>query len=1538
MNQPLSSAANIRIRPRTAAVVVAAALFAGVLAAVTVGPANPASSNPGSAPANAEPTTSVPVQNPARSGRSVPVVGPGGATKGLGFVFLGRPGTVEAGFTRYFLLTVPGQGVVTDCSGSDTTIGAGHCSWAEYFWAGTASTGGAYRTGNNVPVYFNQRSRTVTFIFAAGANVESGNWLITQGTVISTVAATCSTHAQLVVDDWPLSAEHDDIWHNVKTCQGTLANMSEQVGAVVLPAVAGPLQAVMLDGSVRVGRAGHDTELRIRLQAPTGEPVARPGADPIIRRQPVRNAPVGLTVTAGPSRGQTVSCLDTPRSAPRPPTDRAACFTDDTGVIVARYTVPVSTADHFAMRQDTLRVFVDRNRNGRLDAGTLGFPGESGTTMVVPVAKAINYVALGDSYSSGEQGELDDQDDPGAYQTGVSPADGECRRWNMSYPYVFANKVLKYKQAGVNVTFAAFACTGAVTVNIYDPSDTDGTPLTPGAVYDRDNPPPTAAFSDRPSPNAVRGEPEYEQEPRQAPVLIAPRHTRWEPRQAVSLRNTQTGLAAAMRNVDMITITIGGNDAGFADILKKCVLPLFFLSGSCSDASENPDPAEIGNHVADATTELRSIAPHASIFVLGYPYLTPNVGVCVNPQETFVQDPGAPTGQGTTILTDDSSECVDSYARINDCSTLSAMGIAYRSGAGIGAFVQRLTGVVNRISFNEARFLWGQADELNKHIRDAAGRAGAHYVDIGGFVGHSPCAESNAWLHGFEAEPGISLGLATSARSFHPNAAGHQGYSDLLEKFIRNKLATTGVLLNEAGLPVNPAPQAGAPAGRSDAAAATAGKLNSTASQQFSGTATTRDSSDTDTSPEPTADYLFAQRIVEVPECGVPFTSPGEQLRLRAAGFAAGTSVSFTVRAESFVGTDVAAPTISSVTADTDGTINVMWTVPAAPAASAEAAPRIFWIEATGLNADGGAHSAVPLVPLIAYPGTPPCAAADAVNATLGETVTVSVLANDTAPTGGRLDSTTMRVLATSDKGFAVDTATGVVAYTPPPGFYGAAVGSYVVYDTWKVGVRADITVTVASGCTVTGTAGTVEITGTENDDVICVSDPDNRQAFHVIYGLGGNDIILGGDGTEWIYGGGGSDTIYGEDGEDRIIGGPGVDTVHGGTGMDQVYSLNLDDTVVDDDYESVITPQQPTPASGPVTNLDWGWAAGSDTVIIDVLGNDHDPNDNLDPSTLTITSQPATGTAAVTVTSDGRRTIEYAAPATGGVAIVGYRVCDTLNSCTAGLVLVLAGTTGCSITGTDADDTIYGTAGDDVICALNGNDIVYGRGGTDIIIGGGDDDIIYGGPGDDLMSGGAGDDTLYGGSDNDTLYGGDGDDTLEGNADDDRLYGGPGDDTVVGGGGNDIIYGGTGNDTLDGHAHDDTIYGGPGDDRIRGGNGDDVLSGNHGNDTLDGNADADTLDGGPGNDSLDGSTQNDMLWGGPGNDTLHGRGHNDQLHGGPGNDTLNGGAGADRVYGGSGNDILDGGNDTDHLDGGTDTDTCRRGTTATSCETETRL
>jgi hypothetical protein len=76
----------------------------------------------------------------------------------------------------------------------------------------------------------------------------------------------------------------------------------------------------------------------------------------------------------------------------------------------------------------------------------------------------------------------------------------------------------------------------------------------------------------------------------------------------------------------------------------------------------------------------------------------------------------------------------------------------------------------------------------------------------------------------------------------------------------------------------------------------------------------------------------------------------------------------------------------------------------------------------------------------------------------------------------------------------------------------------------------------------------------------------------------------------------------------------------------------------------------------------------------------------------------------------------------------------------------------GCTIGGTDGNDTIEGTARADVICTLGGRDHVHGGGGADVIRAGGGADVIEGGAGHDRIDPGPGRDLVYAGPGKDSV------------------------------------------------------------------------------------------------------------------------------------------------------------------------------------------
>ena len=1297
------------------------------------------------------------------------------------------------------------------------------------------------------------------------------------------------------------------------------SRVSDDGGGVVFGLLE-DFEVVSLGRGDRNWRAGQWATLGLEAQVPTAEFAYDPALSrPVRVWVPLESARVGAFVYAGPSGGAEVMCLAPPVPGLVSPGYSSSCVTGLDGTLMVRYRVRAAAVTATGPQQDDLWVFWDRDRDGAYDPGAadpaLREPSDS---IGVPLAKAaISYVALGDSYSAGEAGE---DPEAGMYLAGENPADGECRRWDQAYPVIISEQTLR-RDLSISVKFNTFACTGAVTLNVFDAADPEGVGTSGGHLE-----------TNRPSPAAARKRPRPAR-PGASSELITPAN--WEPRQAVSLAGVHD-----MSGVDMVTLTIGGNDSEFGRELLVCA-----LVSRCDPALSGVRLVEIEDRIVEVLDRVDAVAPDAVVFVLGYPYLTPKVDPCANPE--VIRDPGRPATFELSFegLPSGCEAMWDMYRpSVEECGSLSATGVVRGSGFYVGGTVAHVFvgSARTRIDYWEAKALWAAADDLNAAVRRAAGRAGAHFVDVvggvplddaeHGFRGHSSCNTADAWMHGFVPKEGLRLDFSgADGSSFHPTAAGQRAYARILETYIRMRI-DNGAPLSEAGLPL-PTPQPPATSRGVDSQQPAAAK------QDESGAGARSEAA-------PSVGLLVPRAATSVSGCGAPFVAPGEQITLAAAGFAANAAVTFTTQAASLGAAQLTAPDIPAATADGDGMLSAVWTVPDAPAVGTDPAPRAYLIDASGPNPAGGTHTALMGLALVAYPAAAPCAVADSASTTRGAAVQISVLANDISPAGGALDATSVVARDALGGSFAVDGSTGAVTFTPDAGFWGTVETTYVVYDNWGIGVEAGLTVTVASGCTITGTAGVTLIEGTAADDVICVPDRDDHRAFHIIDAKGGDDIVLGGAGVEWVYGGDGADTIWGNGGDDHIVAGAGVDTIHGGTGTDSIYSIDMADTVIDDDYEMIVSPTVTIAQSGPEPTDDWAWVDTAETTMIDVLANDHDSNEDLDPATLAITTTPTSGTATVVETSDGAAAINYTAAEAGGSDSFGYRVCDALGNCASATVSVMAGTADCTIVGTGGADTLRGTSGDDVICGLGGDDTIYGLDGNDVIVAGAGDDTVYGGDetligagdGDDLIWGDQGADTLYGGNGNDRLWGGSGDDTLYGNRRDDRIVGGPGDDTAVGGGEADLIWGGPGDDDLDGHAGDDTIWGGPGADTLFGGNGDDSLWGGAGADTLTGGTGADALHGGSGDDDLDGNTQNDALRGGPGDDTLDGQGHDDQLHGGSGADVLRGGAGDDAVYGGAGDDTLDGGNGTDHLDGGTGSDTCTRGSTTSGCELPVRV
>jgi lysophospholipase L1-like esterase len=208
-----------------------------------------------------------------------------------------------------------------------------------------------------------------------------------------------------------------------------------------------------------------------------------------------------------------------------------------------------------------------------------------------PASAAVNYVAMGDSYSSGLGA--------GNY------SGGSCDRSSHAYAQLWAN-------ANAPASFAFVACSGANTTDV--------------------------------------------------------------------INNQLSALSSA---TTLVSITIGGNDVGFSNVMITCVL------GSTSDCvnAVNQAEAQARSQLPGALStlfgDISARAPNARVVVMGYP-------------------------------------------EFYDLS---------RSSGCIG------------LSTTDRTALDGGADVLDSVIQTAAGRAGFAYAEIrGAFAGHEIC-DSSSWLH-----------------------------------------------------------------------------------------------------------------------------------------------------------------------------------------------------------------------------------------------------------------------------------------------------------------------------------------------------------------------------------------------------------------------------------------------------------------------------------------------------------------------------------------------------------------------------------------------------------------------------------------------------------------------------------------------------------------------------------------------------------------------------------------------------------------------
>jgi lysophospholipase L1-like esterase len=207
---------------------------------------------------------------------------------------------------------------------------------------------------------------------------------------------------------------------------------------------------------------------------------------------------------------------------------------------------------------------------------------------------------------------------------------------------------------------------------------------------------------------------------------------------------------------DLVTISIGGNDAQFMPLVEYCL-----IHTHCHDLkpfSPHSD-ATVGELMPLWTTvvkarllaiygEIRRATPNAATLVLGYPML-------LSGREcSAVQVPGAEDA---------------------------------------------------KLSAEEQPFLREMNVRLNRAIAEAAAATGLHFVPVEQrFEGHEICGAQEPWING--------LVPLNPKASFHPTARGQREYAEAASAYLESKRTGWALGYLRSGLPRNPNPGAAAAA------------------------------------------------------------------------------------------------------------------------------------------------------------------------------------------------------------------------------------------------------------------------------------------------------------------------------------------------------------------------------------------------------------------------------------------------------------------------------------------------------------------------------------------------------------------------------------------------------------------------------------------------------------------------------------------------------------------------------------------------------
>jgi hypothetical protein len=443
------------------------------------------------------------------------------------------------------------------------------------------------------------------------------------------------------------------------------------------------------------------------------------------------------------------------------------------------------------------------------------------------------YVALGDSYSSGEG-------NPPFIQ-GTDTAGDYCHRSAQAYPELLGT--------ALGVTPEFYACSGAVAANI------------------------TTA-------------------------------TQYPGEQAPQDQRPGVDSSAAL-----VTVTIGGNNADFSDVLTSCIEQK--LEVNAENAATSVVASWLGLNRDPSCVDSKSFVASENTKIDGVQSQAASVYTAIK----------SDTGPLTSVIAADYPHIFPTAAKAQSCRQLSP----YLTAA-------------------DQRYFNTDTDRLDGGLQAAAAAAGVNFVDVRGpFAGHGICGAGGSYLNALSIASGNGGGCTYSlgtrciipglpvVGSFHPNASGHaDGYEPAFQSYIGTAKDKT-----PAGYPVNPAPET--PAAKS-MSAMTSGPAPGSA-QVAVGTLMIQSAASSKCQPGAEGTYR-----------------PGDHLAVTGSGFAPGAVVRLFLTPPR-VSFWLAQSQLAVVRADASGQVSATVSIPRTAIGFTEPGAKagIIFVDALGLGS-GGAH------------------------------------------------------------------------------------------------------------------------------------------------------------------------------------------------------------------------------------------------------------------------------------------------------------------------------------------------------------------------------------------------------------------------------------------------------------------------------------------------------------------------------------------------------------------------------------------------------